>query len=78
MVNLRLTENEVLTERDVILEERRSRVENNPQAVLDEQMNAVLYYSHPYGIPVIGWEHEIAPAHAGGRAELLQAALRSQ
>lgn len=60
MVNLRLTENEVLTERDVILEERRSRVENNPQAVLDEQMNAVLYYSHTYGIPVIGWEHEIA------------------
>ncbi len=60
MVNLRLTEAEVLTERDVILEERRSRVENNPQAVLDEQMNAVLYYSHPYGIPVIGWEHEIA------------------
>lgn len=60
MVNLRLTEPEVLTERDVILEERRSRVENNPQAVLDEQMNAVLYYSHTYGIPVIGWEHEIA------------------
>lgn len=60
MVNLRLTEAEVLTERDVILEERRSRVENNPQAVLDEQMNAVLYYSHTYGIPVIGWEHEIA------------------
>jgi Predicted Zn-dependent peptidases len=60
MVNLRLTEHEVLTERDVILEERRSRVENNPQAVLDEQMNAVLYYSHTYGIPVIGWEHEIA------------------
>ena len=60
MVNLRLTENEVVTERDVILEERRSRVENNPQAVLDEQMNAVLYYSHTYGIPVIGWEHEIA------------------
>ncbi len=60
MVNLRLTEPEVLTERDVILEERRSRVENNPQAVLDEQMNAVLYYSHTYGVPVIGWEHEIA------------------
>lgn len=59
MVNLRLTEREVTTERDVILEERRSRVENNPQAVLDEQMNAVLYYSHPYGIPVIGWEHEM-------------------
>ena len=60
MVNLRLTEPEVLTERDVILEERRSRIENNPAAILDEQMSATLYYSHPYGIPVIGWEHEIA------------------
>jgi zinc protease len=60
MVNLRLTEKEVLTERDVILEERRSRVENSPSAILDEQMDAVLYYSHPYQKPVIGWEHEIA------------------
>jgi zinc protease len=60
MVNLRLTEKEVLTERDVILEERRSRIENNPAAIMDEQMNASLYYSHPYGIPVIGWEHEMA------------------
>lgn len=60
MVNLRLTEKEVLTERDVILEERRSRVENSPSAILDEQMDAVLYYSHPYQNPVIGWEHEIA------------------
>ena len=60
MVNLQLAENEVLTERDVILEERRSRVENNPAAILDEQMDATLYLHHPYGIPVIGWEHEIA------------------
>ena len=55
MVNLRLDEKEVLTERDVILEERRSRIENNPSAVLDEQMNAALYLNHPYGKPVIGW-----------------------
>jgi zinc protease len=60
MVNLKLTEKEVLTERDVILEERRSRVENNPNAILDEQMSAALYQNHSYGIPVIGWEHEIA------------------
>lgn len=60
MVNLRLTDNEVLTERDVILEERRSRIENSPAAIMDEQMNAALFYSHPYGIPVIGWEHEMA------------------
>ncbi|MDX2259721.1 MAG: pitrilysin family protein [Hyphomicrobiaceae bacterium] len=60
MVNLRLTEKEVLTERDVILEERRSRIENNPSSILTEQMDAALYYHHPYGIPVIGWAHEIA------------------
>ena len=60
MVNLRLTEKEVLTERDVILEERRSRIENNPSAILDEQMNAALYQNHPYHIPVIGWMHEMA------------------
>ncbi len=60
MVNLRLTEKEVLTERDVILEERRSRTDNNPGAILTEQMDAALYYSHPYGTPVIGWSHEIS------------------
>ena len=60
MVNLKLTEKEVLTERNVILEERRSRIENNPTALLDEQMEAALYLNHHYGIPVIGWEHEIA------------------
>ena len=60
MVNLRLTEKEVLTERDVILEERRSRIENSPQAILDEQMSAALYQNHPYRIPVIGWMHEMA------------------
>ncbi len=60
MVNLRLDDKEVLMERNVILEERRSRTENNPSAILDEQMNATLYLSHPYGLPVIGWEHEMA------------------
>jgi zinc protease len=60
MQHLRLTSEEVATERQVILEERRSRIDNNPTALLDEQMNAALYLSHPYGIPVIGWEHEMA------------------
>ena len=60
MVNLQLSENDVVTERNVILEERRSRIENSPSAILSEQMDATLFYSHPYGIPIIGWEHEIA------------------
>ncbi len=59
MVNLKLDEKSVLTERDVVLEERRSRVENDPSSILNEQVMAALYLSHPYGNPVIGWEHEI-------------------
>lgn len=60
MVNLKLDEKSVVTERDVVLEERRSRVENSPSSILNEQVMATLYYSHPYGNPVIGWQHEIA------------------
>ena len=48
------------TERNVILEERRTRVDNDPGSILQEQMMAALYANHPYGIPIIGWEHEIA------------------
>ncbi len=59
MANLRLAENDVVTERKVIVEERKSRVDNDPNSILQEQMMAALYQSHPYGIPVIGWEHEI-------------------
>lgn len=59
MVNLKLDEKEVLTERKVILEERRSRVDNDPGSILQEQMFAALYLAHPYRIPVIGWENEI-------------------
>jgi zinc protease len=60
MVHLKLTESEVATEREVILEERRSRIENNPQSILAEQMSAALYQNHPYRIPIIGWMHEMA------------------
>ena len=59
MTNLTLTEEQVDTERDVILEERRSRTENVPESLLGEQMSAALFLAHPYGVPVIGWEHEM-------------------
>ena len=59
MVNLRLAEDVVATERDVILEERRQVVENVPGARLREQMNAAMFLNHPYGRPIIGWAHEI-------------------
>jgi zinc protease len=60
MVNLRLTDEEVATERQVIIEERRSRYDNSPERLLGEQMTAALYQAHPYGAPVIGWAHEMA------------------
>ena len=60
MVNLDLSEENVITERDVVLEERRLRVESNPDALAQEQMEATLHYSHPYGRPVIGWLSEIS------------------
>ena len=59
MVNLTLADKEVATEREVIIEERRTRTENNPSAILGEQMSAALYQNHPYRIPVIGWMHEM-------------------
>jgi zinc protease len=60
MANLRLLEDDVNTERKVILEERRSRVDNDPSGIMAEQMGAALYQAHPYRIPIIGWEGEIS------------------
>jgi zinc protease len=59
MVNLVLTDEVVLPERDVVLEERRQRIENDPSAKLGEMTTAAFYLNHPYREPVIGWEHEI-------------------
>ncbi len=59
MRNLVLTDEVVATERAVILEERNQRTDNSPQALFGEQMDAALYLNHPYGVPVIGWRHEI-------------------
>ena len=59
LVNLDLSDNNVTTEREVVLEERRMRVDNNPQALTNEQMEAALHLSHPYGRPVLGWPEEV-------------------
>ena len=59
MLNIQLGPDEIATERDVIIEERNMRVENNPSALFREQFRAALYLNHPYGRPVIGWRHEM-------------------
>src|SRR5271165_6393422 len=59
MTGLILKDENVLPERDVVLEEYNMRVANNPEARLNEQIMAALYLNHPYQRPVIGWHHEI-------------------
>lgn len=59
MVNLVLTDDVIGPERDVVIEERNSRTESSPGALLGEAVNAALYMNHPYGVPIIGWMHEI-------------------
>ncbi len=59
MVNLQLGEDDIKTERDVIIEERNQRTENSPSALFREQKNAAQFLNHRYGVPVIGWQHEM-------------------
>lgn len=59
MQNLVLSEEVVAPERDVVLEERRMRVDSEPGSRLREALNAITFVNHPYGSPVIGWESEI-------------------
>ncbi|WGR96255.1 insulinase family protein [Bradyrhizobium sp. ISRA443] len=59
MTGLSLKEQNVLSERDVVLEEFNMSVANDPGARLTQQMTAALYLNHPYRRPVIGWRQEI-------------------
>ncbi len=60
MRNLVISENEVAPERDVIIEERRMRIENVPSALLYERVSAALWGTNHYGISVIGHMEEMA------------------
>ncbi|MDP1723564.1 MAG: pitrilysin family protein [Alphaproteobacteria bacterium] len=59
LTGLKITDDVFIPEKKVILEERQSRVDNNPMGLMIEQMTAQLYLHHPYRIPVIGWMNEI-------------------
>ncbi len=59
MTNLVLTDEIVAPERDVVIEERRMRVDCDPASQLGESVMAALFTHHPYGKPIIGWMHEI-------------------
>ena len=59
MTGLVLEDSVVLPERDVVLEERRMRIDNEPGALLREQLMATLFLNGSYRVPTIGWESEI-------------------
>ncbi len=59
MTGLVLSDDKVKPERDVVLEERKMRTDSDPGAQLSETMASTLFVHHPYGLPIIGWKHEI-------------------
>lgn len=59
MKNLILREEDFRTERLVVMEERRLRTSDDPQAYVDEQVMAAAYQIQPYHWPTIGWMEDI-------------------
>jgi zinc protease len=59
MTGLQISDAVLLPEREVILEERRMRIDNDPAALFREQLFANLLLNDSYRLPTIGWEHEM-------------------
>ncbi len=59
MANLRLAPKEFAQEIKVVMEERRMRTDDNPQALVNERMMSVAFQEHPYRRPVIGWMSDL-------------------
>ncbi len=59
MRNLKLSKTEFDKEVQVVMEERRMRTDDEPRALLYEQLLATIYLSHPYRNPVIGWMNDL-------------------
>lgn len=59
MVNLVLTQEQLDSEREVVKNERRFRVENDPDGAMDEALFELLFPTHPYGMPTIGYMQDL-------------------
>lgn len=59
MQHLKIIKEEFISERDVVIEERRLRYEDDPQNALFEEVISAAFKSHPYQRPVIGWMSDI-------------------
>lgn len=72
LTGLVLTDEVVDPERQVVIEERNSRIETRPNAILGEAINATLYQNSGYGVPIIGWMHEIEQLNRQDALEFYQ------
>ncbi|MBI4794830.1 MAG: insulinase family protein [Deltaproteobacteria bacterium] len=59
MRGLKVSEEDFNTERNVVLEERRMRTDDDPVSFLFEEVMAAAFKAHPYQWPVIGWFNDI-------------------
>jgi predicted Zn-dependent peptidase len=59
MRSLRIDDEALTQERDVVKEERRLRTDNSIFGLMEEQLEALVFLSHPYRWPVIGWMEDI-------------------
>jgi zinc protease len=59
MQNLLLDPKEIESERQVVIEERRTRTEDDPGGFLGEEVSSIAFKAHPYGFPIIGWMEDI-------------------
>src|SRR2546422_827278 len=60
MQHLLLDPKQIDSERQVVLEERRTRTEDDPGGFLGEEVASLAFKAHPYGVPIIGWREDIA------------------
>jgi zinc protease len=59
MANLVISKEEFDKEIRVVMEERRLRTEDQPRALMNEQLMAAIFTAHPYGRPVVGWMSDL-------------------
>ncbi len=59
LANLHINEETLASERQVVLEERRMRTEDQPTGRVFEALLNLTFMAHPYRVPVIGWRSDI-------------------
>lgn len=59
MKNLNISDKDFVTERDIVFQERKQRVDSNPSAKFYEILRKTLWGNHPYANPVTGLDDEI-------------------